>query len=123
VSQLYYRRCLQVKTAGDVTVAQVLPHSLDEWNAEALSKELADLADQVGARQLQLDFDRVDYITSTGLEAILGLRRALRSAGGQLVLTNLNPYVHEVFSVTRLDQIIDVQLKTPMEQAPLCASV
>jgi anti-anti-sigma factor len=116
-------RCLQVKTARDSTVIELLADRLDEWNAEALGKELTDLVAHLGAHPLQLDFDRVEYISSTGLAKIVDLSKAVRTAGGQLALTNLNRHVYEVFEVTQLTKILDLQAKHPAPIASACTSV
>jgi len=41
-------------------------------------------------------------LSSASFRPLLSLLREVRAHGGRLVLCNLQPYVHEVFSVTRL---------------------
>jgi anti-anti-sigma factor len=49
-----------------------------------------------------LDLSAVKYMSSSGFRPLLSLQRKVREHGGRLVLSNLDPHVEDVFSVTRL---------------------
>jgi anti-anti-sigma factor len=70
--------------------------------AEALREEFLMARQRVGARHVVVDFQPVTYLSSASFRPLLSLLREVRAHGGRLVLCNLNPDVHEVFSVTRL---------------------
>lgn len=70
--------------------------------ADALRGELLAARRAVGARSVIVDFQPVTYMSSASFRPLLSLLRELRAHGGRLVLCNLQPYVHEVFSVARL---------------------
>lgn len=55
-----------------------------------------------------LDFDRVAYVSSSGLRALLNLRK---SFAGTLRLVNVSSEVYDVFSVTRFSDILDMERK------------
>jgi anti-anti-sigma factor len=56
----------------------------------------------VGARHVVVDFEAVAYLSSASFRPLLSLLREVRARQGHLVLCNLNPNVHEIFTVTRL---------------------
>ena len=51
--------------------------------------------------RLVLNMARVNYISSAGLRAIKRIYLAMRKKGGELVLTNVNRIVMEVFEITK----------------------
>jgi anti-anti-sigma factor len=61
--------------------------------------------------QLSLDFSNVRFLASLGLAMLLRLHRQLSQSGRRLVITNLQPHVYEVFSVTYLNTVLDVRLR------------
>lgn len=56
---------------------------------------------------LILDLTAVGFLDSSGLGAVIALRKAL-PAGRQLRLRGLTPNVARVFQLTRMDQIFDI---------------
>ncbi len=53
-----------------------------------------------------LDLTHVDYMDSSGLGTIVGLYVSAKSAKSQLKLVNLNERLKELFSITRLGQML-----------------
>jgi anti-anti-sigma factor len=70
--------------------------------AEAIREELLTARQQIGALNMVVDFQPVAFVSSASFRPLLSLLREVRAGGGRLVLCNLQPNVHEVFSVTRL---------------------
>jgi anti-anti-sigma factor len=70
--------------------------------ADAVREEFLTARRLVGARNVVVDFQPVTYLSSASFRPLLSLLREIRAHDGRLVLCNLQPYVHEVFSVTRL---------------------
>jgi len=70
------------------------------------------LANRVGAgeaRLLRIDLGNVTFLSSEGLGALLKLARRATAAGNRITLCNLNPTIAEVFQITKLDQILNVE--------------
>ena len=59
-----------------------------------------------GKNQCILDLAGVDYISSAGLRSILLITHQLLDQQGQLVVCQLQPTVHHVFTMTGFEKII-----------------
>lgn len=81
-----------------IELAQVIGDDV----ADALRDEFLEARRTIGAQHVVVDFQPVTYLSSASFRPLLSLLREVRAYGGRLVLCNLQPYVHEVFSVTRL---------------------
>jgi len=57
---------------------------------------------------ITLDFSKCFFIDSTGLGAIISLFKRLNKQKGSLQLTNMNSNVRDLFTMTRLDQVIEI---------------
>jgi len=58
------------------------------------------------SKAVVLDLTNVNYLDSSGLGAIVGLYVSAKAAKSQLKLINLNGRVKEIFSLTRLGQVM-----------------
>ena len=58
------------------------------------------------SKRLVLDFSDVTYLDSSGLGMIVAVYISAKRAGCQLKLINLTPRVKEIFSLTRLDEVL-----------------
>lgn len=61
---------------------------------------------QGGAKRLLLDLAKVEYISSAGLRTLLVLAKAVKSAGGAMILCNLTPAVRDVMTISGFDNIL-----------------
>jgi anti-sigma B factor antagonist len=101
---------LDVSVDGDRTVVRFLNcTSLNEFNADALGKQLTSLAETHGGQNIVLDLTGVEYLTSTVLGHMVALQKRLAAAGGKLSVENSCPTVRNIFHVTQLDQVLDVR--------------
>ncbi|TDQ11991.1 STAS domain-containing protein [Pedobacter metabolipauper] len=69
----------------------------------------------LGARKLIVSFERVEYIDSSFLGAMVAILKNLLPQDGKLVLIELNSDINNLFELTRLDKIFD--LKDSLETA------
>ncbi|MBI1917785.1 MAG: STAS domain-containing protein [Planctomycetes bacterium] len=110
---------LEIRRQGNPTVVGFTGcDSLDEYNSETVGTELSLLAAGLPGPRLVLDFAGIRYVTSTALGQLVGLNRAVRSAGGRLTLANLAPAVQEVLAVTCLDRLLEVCPSAVAEASP-----
>ena len=59
-------------------------------------------------RTLVLDLNRIQFIDSSGLGAILSASRKLNETGGELKVCSLTPSVRVLFELVRLHRVFDV---------------
>jgi len=103
---------LKVGVSGDVIAVHFTgcKVSLDEEALDRIHDQLLALADEPSESDLLLDCGNVEYLTSTALGTLISLHKKLVASGRHLIVGNLSPQVHEVFSVTKLDKFLDVRL-------------
>jgi len=101
---------LEITTSADRTVARLIGcKGLDDASAEVVARQLSSLVDGREGQHLVIDLALVGYLTSTALSKLITLNRRLRQGGGRLTVTNVSPAVREIFTVTCLDRILEVQ--------------
>ncbi len=61
-----------------------------------------------GATRLALDFDHLDFVSSSAVRILLIAAKALRERRGRFALCNLKPHVSEVFRISGIHRIIDI---------------
>ena len=72
--------------------------SLDSNTSSILEDHLAGLR-RDGATTVVLDLKNLTYISSAGVRVILVAKKAMKAAGGDVVLTNLQPQIRKVFDI------------------------
>lgn len=61
-----------------------------------------------GATRLALDFDHLDFVSSSAIRILLLAAKALRERQGRFALCNLKPHVAEVFRISGIHRVIDI---------------
>jgi anti-sigma B factor antagonist len=61
-----------------------------------------------GPTTVELDFDRVEYINSTGIALIVGLLARARALGVPIRAAGLTPHSRHVFEITRLSDFVEI---------------
>lgn len=103
------RRRLEVEEIGDVTVAMFVDRKIfDEQNIQIIGEQLFRLVDEEeGRRKILLDFGNVAYFSGAVLGKLITLQKKCQTAGGKLVLCNINPEIYETFKITRLNRFFE----------------
>ena len=110
-------RFFDVSVEGPVTVVKFTEKHLNDTNVQQIGEELAGLADTLGKGELHLDFSEVQYLSTVVMAKLLGLHKRVTKEGGRFVLTNLAA-LYELFSVTRLDTLMEVHREAPTDDRP-----
>jgi len=97
---------LQVETSGGVDIIYVSGR-LDLVGSNSLKDEIRRRLQEHRA-QMILSLKKVDFINSSGLGAMVSMLKDVRLAGGRLVLSDLAPYVKEIFSITQLSNVFEI---------------
>ena len=61
------------------------------------------------ASEIIIDCDRLIYISSAGLRVLVITEKEIKKRGGRLLLTNVSPSVREIFTVTGMNEILEIE--------------
>ncbi len=85
----------------------VLRGRLDEMATTSVEQVFSEIL-EAGAKQVLLDLEGVEYVSSSGLRVLLMLAKALQKSQGMLKLCKLSPFVAEVFEISNFIRLFDV---------------
>jgi anti-sigma B factor antagonist len=106
------RRRLEVEESGDVTIVQFIDRKiLDEQNIQKIGEDLFSLVEELGRRKILLNFGNVEYLSSAALGKFITLNKKVQAAHGKLILCNIDPNIYEVFEITKLNKLFNIQKK------------
>jgi len=91
--------------AAEKTVLRLPDGALTDQSLQSVRRCLQEL----DASIVHLDLGGIRLPTAEGLGALVVLNRELRACGGALVLFNLTAATYEVFTLTRLVEVLDVR--------------
>ena len=104
------RRRLEVEDIGDVTVVNFTDKKiLDEQNIQLIGEQLFRLVDELGRRKILLNFRNVEYLSSAALGKFITMNKKVNTAGGRLILCGIDPQIYEVFEITKLNKLFNIQ--------------
>ncbi len=90
-------KVMQTPLGGGV-VGVVVEGRLDAATVPTLEQTFQRLLSE-GQARLVVDLSGVNYVSSSGLRALLTARRQARSRGGDVFLCSLHPRVREIFEM------------------------
>jgi anti-anti-sigma factor len=93
-------------TIESVSVVR-LEGNLDTNTSSEAQDTLNKLIDE-GASKILVNFDKVDFVSSSGLRILLATAKRLSGTGGNLRISNLNETVTEVFEISGFSTILSV---------------
>lgn len=97
------------------TAIKLLNDKLDTRISPDLKSEFINLNAQ-GIRNIILNLEEVKYVDSSGLSAILTANRLCSTAGGLLVLCQINSHVEKLIKISHLESVLNI-LPTQEEAA------
>ena len=97
---------LDVKEESGVAVLHVIG-SVDLTTAPALRGRLLDLIAD-GHTCIVTDLSETDFLDSTGLGALVGALKRLRTRDGEMRLVCAEGQVRKAFAITRLDRVFPI---------------
>jgi anti-anti-sigma factor len=100
---------LDTAVPGDRAVVRIPVPNFGAVDGEPTDEQILSLLGQTDRKVLALDFANVSFVSSIGLATLLRLRKQLAAKGQRLAVLNVQPHVYEVFTVTKLTAVLDVQ--------------
>lgn len=77
---------------------------VDVYTASTLRERLMELV-EAGAQYVVVDFQRVDFLDSSGLGVLVGALKRLRMAGGDMSVVCDSEKLLKIFRITALDRV------------------
>ncbi len=93
------------KTIEDKRADIALEGRLDTVTAPDLEKELKETLDDISS--LNIDFEKLEYISSAGLRVLLAAQKVMGRQGTMRVV-NVNEAIMEIFEVTGFTDILTI---------------
>lgn len=85
---------------------------LDGWLDTVSSPELGAVVDAIEeATALVLDFDKVEYIASSGLRQVVASHRKAKELGAEFSVINVGTETMSIFELTGLDKKLNIKAK------------
>ena len=104
-----YRR-IELNEVRDVSVVRFIDRKiLDEAAIGELGEELFALVETENRSAILLNFSDVEFLSSAALGKLITLDKKVKAAGGKLKLCNIRPQIYEVFAITKLNNLFDIQ--------------
>ena len=114
-------RGLDISEVGDVTMVYFRDQRITEdRRADEVGRELYDLVEGEQRKKLLLNLGSVDFLSSAALGKLITLDKKARARGGVLKLSNVCPELSQIFAVTRLDRLFDIEKDEAAALAALC---
>ena len=94
------------KTTDGTTLRLALEGRLDTTTAPQLEAECKQSLD--GVTLLEMDFEKLEYLSSAGLRVILAAQKTMNKQG-KMVIRHVNETIMEVFEVTGFIDILTIE--------------
>ena len=104
---------IQVEVINGVAVVRMLDPEIREVfgehnDVQEIGDQLYGLVEEKGYNRLVINFAEVQYMASIMLGKLIGLKRKTQKTGGTIRVCHLNPGIKEVFRVSALDRVFDI---------------
>ena len=96
------------KVSEGIVVTPVDVDRITVTNAGDLKKTLA-LQFSSGSCDVFLDFQNIRYMDSTGVSVLISGIKSSREQNRGFILRNVQPDVHKLLSLMKIDKIIDIE--------------
>ncbi len=97
----------------DVVIVRILAEHLDQNHVGRFQTEIQPAIAANPGMPFVLDLTRVRFMPSFSLGALIRLANGFKSRQQRLMVAGLQPHVHDLFVVTRLDGLFDLHADVP----------
>src|SRR5262245_2439130 len=98
---------IAVRTLGAITVVDFLDRRLiDAAHIEQIGQQLQEMAGKAATPKMVLNFEKVEYLSSSALNILIALDNAIRKKAGQLRLSGLDKELRKIFTLMKLTKVM-----------------
>lgn len=94
------------EVCGDILIADLFGE-LDHHGAAKVRRDIDDMLEVYGSRNLIFDFSRVTFMDSSGIGVILGRYRKLQLAGGKVAVVSCSPKIRNILNMAGIFSIME----------------
>jgi anti-sigma B factor antagonist len=102
------RPLAMIEKGGVLVITLDDPAALNEGHAAGLRQQLYTTLASRELPRVAIDLSAIDYVSSSGIALLIGTKRRVEAAQGQLVLFGMQPDVHELFKTMKLTTLFDI---------------
>ena len=84
------------------------PTALNEGQAVGLRQTLYQWVTSKQPQRLAIDLSAIDYISSSGIALLIGIKRRVDAGNGRVVLHSLHPDVLDLFNTMNLSRLFEI---------------
>jgi anti-sigma B factor antagonist len=108
------------RAESDVVIVQFeTAAGLNDFRNNALRDALYELVQTRPEPNFAVDLQKVDYLSSSGVAILVGLKRRMEARGGKIVFYHIQPIVRDLLAMTRLDGFFTIVADEPQALASL----
>ena len=101
---------ITTQTKGEILVVGFTDSKiLDSQRIDQVGKELQDSIPQAAHKKLLLNFNGVSFMSSAMITKLVMLNKTCKAQGIALKFSDVSPNVLEVFKITKLNKLFDIQ--------------
>ena len=98
---------------GTLTIQFSDPRITDETHLQRVFEEVTKQLGKTEEKQVILDFSPVEFMASSMLGKLVQLNKQCKEYRVQLKLCSITPQILEVFKITKLHKVFDIQSYEP----------
>ena len=98
---------------GTLTIQLTDPRITDSTHLERVFKDITQRVEKTEEKQLIIDFTPVDFMASAMLGKLVRLNKQCKEFRVKLKLCSIAPPILEVFKITKLHKVFDIQDDEP----------
>lgn len=101
--------CLKIKEEnGITTVGFTEPRLLEEIQISQVQQALDELVESKARPLIIIDLYKVEFFGSAALGMLVRINSRVKDRKGQMRVANIAPQVMEIFTLTKLDQVLRI---------------
>lgn len=101
---------ITTQNAGEILVVGFMDSKiLDSQKIEQVGRELQEVVPKASNKKLLLNFHGVSFMSSAMITKLVMLNKGCKAQGVALKFCEVSPNVMEVFKITKLNKLFDIQ--------------
>ena len=101
---------LRIETITGVTIVSIVDNDLlAEEVIQEVAEQLFRVVEEQGETRLVVSFRDVRYMSSAMVGQLVKLHKKVVKANGRMILCGFSPTLREVFRISHLDRLLDIQ--------------